>query len=235
MISMNPTNLYIIIAAFSILAAILSFFLRKKINVFWAFLSVLLSGAALCMCVFANEVGIFAVWTNGNPGETVSSFLDAFVAEDYDTAYSFLEGCSDLGLITDHADENTALILETLCGSYSYCIDEPPQIEKLTATQNVQFTHLDLNAVNNIVQESTETELQKLVMERSRWEVYDDDNNYLPGITKEAYSNALKEALNHWDSYLKTETLTITLNYSDNAWRIAVNEQLIRAILGGIG
>ena len=232
---MNSTSLYIAIAALTVFFIVLTIVFRKKINVFWALLSSLLSAAALFLCVFAGEAGTVAVRTNGDPSQTVLSFLGAFVAGDYDTACSFLDGCSDLGLTADPEDENSALIMDALRRSYSFRIEELPLVDKLTVTQKVQFTHLDLNAVNDALQENTESELQKIVMERDRWDVYDDNNNYLPGITQEAYTNALKSAIKHCDKYLTTETLEITLNYSENAWRIAVNEQLIRAILGGIG
>ena len=72
--------------------------MKKKINPFWLALAVLLSLAALALCVIAGRGGVLYLAPNGEAQDAAVSFFNAIVAGDYPSAYSYLSDYSDLGL-----------------------------------------------------------------------------------------------------------------------------------------
>lgn len=231
---MSSVILYIAIGVVMLLAAIIVAMNHRKINVFWGFLAIIFSGAALFCCVLANETGTLIVRADGNPSDTVDAFFNAVLAEDYDKAYSYLEGCSTLGLEKVPSTENGVAIWSALRDSYHYELVGDAKVDGLSAIQEVDFTYLNLSAVDAKVQETTEAELEKIVLERTRAEIYDSENHYLPEVTNEAYTNALTAVLEKSGDYTNTVRLTLSLDCSDNTWYLAVDQTLFKALLGGV-
>jgi hypothetical protein len=79
----------------------------------------------------------------------------------------------------------------------------------------------------------TESVLKEIVRSRSRKEVYDEDDNYLPAVTDEAYKTAITNVLKNAESYRTTAELTVTLDYVDGRWLINADSALLSALMGG--
>ena len=231
---MSSVILYILVGVIVLLAAIVISMNHQRISVFWGYLAILFSGAAMFCVILANDAGTLIVRADGNPGDTVDAFFSAVLSEDYDKAYSYLEGSGTLGLENKPATENGIAIWNALRESYHYELVGKAKVDGLSATQEVDFTYLNLLAVDHKVQETTEGELEKIVLERSRSEIYDSENHYLPEVTNEAYTNALTAVLAKAGDYTDTVRLTLSLDCSDNTWYLATDQTLFKALLGGV-
>ena len=69
-----------------------------KINAFWAVLAIVMTALSLVLCITGRTFGTLYAKPGGNPADTVSEFLDAVLAQEYDKAYSCLSNYSGLGL-----------------------------------------------------------------------------------------------------------------------------------------
>lgn len=231
---MGSFFLYVLIAVIAVLAGVVVAVNHRHVGVLWGSLAILLAAAAMCLCVYAKDVGTFRVRADGNPSDAVSAFFDAVIAEDYNAAYAHLENCGSLGLENTPASDNGVALWNALRESYGYTLIGSAKIDGLTALQDVDFTYLDLSAVDAKVQETTQTELEKIVQSKDRSEIYDENNQYLPEITNQAYANALTSALENADQYKTTVQLSIALDYSDHTWYLATDQTLLKALLGGV-
>lgn len=227
------TNIYILVAAFAAISAALVGIGHKHIAALSGAIIIILAGAGLVFS-YAEQIGFFAIHAEGDPKETVTVFLDAMKAENFDLAASCLDYCVDLGLDCQSEDENVQKIAEAMWQNFDYSIPAQAEIDELTAIQTVNITFLDVNCLLDQVHNTTQAELEKIVMERKRSDVYDEDRQLLPEIMDEAYSNALSAALGSSASYMKTESVSLTLNYLEGEWRIFADERMLNLLIGGI-
>ena len=208
--------------------------MKKKINAFWLALSVLLSAAALALCLIAGRGGSLYLQPDGDPGELVSYFFNAIVAGEYRSAYACLSDYSELGL--EHLPESGSgrMLYEALQRSYGFSLSEECRVDKLTAVQPVLFRYLDVKAVEAQIAARVGDIAADLVEERPAPEIYDEDGYYLASFTDEVYATALDEVLRDETDYYNTVPLEIELSYSGGAWRIHSSPALFSALLGGL-
>ena len=215
------------------IAAVMSCRGRRKINVPWALVSVLLAGAALFACFYGSVHGAIIVKPSGDPQAVVTRFFDSIVAGDYREAYSHIDAYSTLGLENTPDSETGKIAYDALKQSYSYKLHEGCTVDGLSAKQQVVFQYLDLAAIGNDVQSKTEENLNSIVQSRKRSEVYDDNNNYLPAVTDEAYSAAVASVLEHPEKYYATTAFEVELEFSDGSWHIIPSSAMLKALSGG--
>ena len=233
--SMNPSLFIfaaIVIAAFLALALIIRYGRRRRINVFWGCAAVIVCALVLLFCLFASSVGMLFAKPEGDPQDTVSSFFDSLIAEDYETAYGYLSGYSTLGLENAPGDELSAMVYDALKASYEYELFGSCSIEKLSASQQLQLSYLDIAAVQAKAKELTMVKLEELVMARPKAEVYDENKQYLPEIAQEAYTLAVEEALKSADKFCTTTGIQLQLEYKDGSWYILPTQELLNALIG---
>lgn len=223
------------ILSFILVSLIFMISLRRKnrFNLFYGFLSVVFSGGAMLLCLLATSVGTLVASPSGDPQETVSGFFDALCAADYNSAYSYLSGYTDLGLGNTPADPVGQTMYAALQESFSYELYGACVEDQLSAHQEVVFTYLDLTAIGPDVEKETMDILSGFVKERPRSELYDSNNNYLPEVAQEAYSAAVRTVLADARDYYTTTSLQLALEYVDGTWLIAPNQNLLSAITGG--
>ena len=222
-----------VIAAFLAIAAIIHYGRKGKINAPWALAAVIISAAAMLLCLLANSVGVLVAKPDGDPQETVTAFFDALSVGNYDEAYSYLDNCTSLGLENEPADPVAQAAYAALRNSYEYDLFGNCSVDKLSAVQQLQFSCLDLKAIQPLVQELTVVKLEELVMSRPASEIYDENRQYLPSITMEAYSAAVNEALKSADKYYNSSSLHLQLEYKDGRWLIIPSQELLKALMGG--
>ena len=221
------------VAVFAALVLLVICRRRNRINVFWAGIAIILAAVALLMCILGSSVGTVIAKPEGDPAKTVTEFFDAVKAGDYETSYNHIKDYSSLGLENVPSDPNGAAAYQALQQSYSYELFGDVTTDKLTAYQQVQFTYLDLPAIQADVEALTMANLNEIVQTRSKAEVYDKDNKYLPEVTQEAYSKAISTVLEAPRKYYTTDGILIKLEYSDGRWLIVPDSALLHALIGG--
>lgn len=208
---------------------------HRKVGIFWGFIAAVLICVTLLVCLFGNTVGILVTGgTEGDPADTVTEFFDAITLGNYTAAYEHLNGYSTLGLENAPEGEAAKLLQKALERSYSYQLNGIAVIDGISAVQDVDFTYLDLGAIDEKVQSLTPKKLEELVASNPLSKVYDENNEYRPEITQKAYINALKEVLSDAESCYTGTTITVSLDYIGETWLINPDQALFKALLGGI-
>ena len=202
----------IIVAMLAFLALAIRCRRRGGVSLPWAVAAIVLAGGALLLSVVGVSAGTIIAKPEGDPRETVTVFMDALTGGDYETAYAQLDGYTSLGLEKEPEDEVGRMMYRALRESLSYELVGDCVIDRLDAAQEIQLSYLDLTAIQPDVQAATEAELEDIVQSRTRGEVYDDDNNYLPAVTQEAYSKAVEKVLAKAEDYYTTVGIRLEIN-----------------------
>ena len=208
--------------------------MKKKINPFWLALCVLLSVAALALCLVSGRGGALYLRPDGDPAELVSYFFNAVVAGEYRSAYACLSDYSELGLEHEPESDTGRALAQALRRSYGFTLSDPCRVDRLTAVQPVLLRYLDLKAVEIQIAARVEDIAAELVEERPAPEIYDEEGGYLKSFTDEVYATALDEVLRDEEDYYTTVPLEISMRYSGGAWRIETSPALFTALLGGV-
>lgn len=225
-------GLGVLVFVFTALTAIVFLRRRHKFKAFWGILSALFAAAAMLLCIIASS-GVLVARPTGDPQKTVTGFFDALLAEDYERAYSYLSVYSDLGLGGEAADPVGQAMVDALRRSYSYELYGSCAVDKLTAHQQVQFTYLNLPAMEDDVEEHTMEVLRGFVETRPSRQIYDSSSHYLPEIAQEAYSIAVADILRSPKAYYATVGIQLELEYLDGRWLLVPSQSLLSAIAGG--
>lgn len=206
---------------------------NKKINLPWALASVALAAGGLIYCLASPNVGTITVKTEGNPQETVTRFFDSVISGNYTAAYGCLDNYSGLGLENAPQDEAGAIFYDKIKTSLSYKLHSGCEVEGINATQQVLVRYLDASAVTADLKAETESQLERLVSRRAAKDVYDDEHNYLPEITEEAYLNAVTALLENPEDYYATKAIQVCLVYAEGEWKITADDALFNVLCGG--
>lgn len=235
-ININPlllggTAVLALIAAIALVA----YHKKHKINLFWGLLAVLFGSGAIVLTAVGCSVGTVYAKPAGDPRAAVTGFFDALVTGEYDTAYSLMKDHAGLGLEKEPESEAAQLVYAALKDSYHYELIGDCQVNMLKATQRVSMRYLDVKQLTGGLQDLTQEGLKTIVQTRDRDQVYDDKDQYLPAVTQEAYTAALKQVLKNARScYTKVE-FDLTVEYHDGKWQVITAPELLLALTGGIG
>ena len=238
-----PLLLALAVAALALLAlmAALQRARRGKLNLPWALAAVLLTAAALWLCILpqrqsapaASSAAASASVREGEPQETVTAFFDALIAGDYESAYTHLSGVSTLGLEKTPASEDAAALYDALRASWDYKLYGECRETADGAVQQLLFSTKDFAALRAAIKEQTDKKVAQLAAELPQDEIYDEAGAYLDSFTQRAYSEALQEVLAHAADYDSLVGLNINLEYVDGKWLIVPDNALYSALTGG--
>ena len=206
---------------------------KIKIHAFPAVLSLVVAAVTCAVCLYGYSAGTVYAAAEGDPQETVVQFFDAVCAGDNSTAYACLENYSSLALENVPSSKAGELVYTALKKSYGYELLGEASVEKLSATQLVGFTYLDLKAMEADIEKETNDVLKDIVRSRARKDVYDDNNAYLPTVTDEAYETAVKTVFKSAINYYCTVELNIKLDYVGEQWLINADSALLGSLVGG--
>ena len=81
----------------------------------------------------------------------------------------------------------------------------------------------------------TQEKLKTIVQTRDRDKVYDDNDQYLPAVTQEAYTNALKQVLKTAKNSYTNIEFDLNLEYRGGKWQVLTAPELLVALTGGTG
>lgn len=235
-VTINPLLLGGVVMLALIAAIALVAYRRKhKINTFWGLLAIAFAGAAMLLTAVGCGVGTVYAKPSGEPRAAVTAFFDALFTGDYDKAYSLMKDHSGLGLEKEPESEAAQLVYAALKDSYHYELIGDCQVNMLEATQRVSVRYLDLAAITGGLGDLTEEKLKNIVQTRDRDQVYDDNDQYLPAVTQEAYTAALKQTLRNAKSCYTSIEFDLSLEYQGGKWQILTAPELLLALTGGTG
>lgn len=207
--------------------------LRKRVKFVSATVAVVLFGVALLVAVMGPRVGTVVNKPTGDPQEVVTAFFDALVAADYETAYSYLEYYSDLGLENEPEDAISRQVYAALKQSYAYRLYGECAYDGLNAKQQVLLEHLDIQRMMEKLGEKTHANLKQMVQTSPMSSIYDENDQFRPEATQKAYSEAVTELLEKPEYYRTTTGMELELTYTSEGWRILANDALLHALCGG--
>lgn len=203
---------------------------RKGLRVLSGLLAVVLAVGTVAVGLVAAEAVRLPGFRGDTPNEAAKGFFDALAQGDYDDAQSWLE-YHDLGLSQAPADEYAALVYAALADSYDYSLQGRVKVTGDTALVTVQLRHLDVTGVNKGLRKAVETALQSIVDRNKKANVFDENDQYLPGIREQACREAI-EALTADEANYVEDTLVVTLNRTVLGWRVAADQSLMSALAG---
>lgn len=207
--------------------------IRKKVKLLSGVMTVVLFGAALLVAIMGPKLGTIANRPTGDPQETVTAFFDALTVGDYETAYTYLDYYSSLGLENEPQDTVSQQVYAALKNSYSYRLYGEIVYDGLNAKQQVLLDHLDIQRMMEKLGDKTHANLEVMVQNSPMSSIYDENDQFRPEATQKAYEAAVTELLEKPDLYRTTTGMELTLTYTSEGWRIQANDALLHALCGG--
>lgn len=223
----------VLIAMLAAIAAALRSRQHHKISIPGTVLAVVLAGGAIILSVIGYNYGTIISRAEGDPQQAAAEFMQAITSGDYDSAYTYLDGYSGLGLENQPSDPAGELMYQALRESYSYSMEGPCVTDKLSAQQPIEFGYLDIRAMEADVESETIDVLGEFVQDRPRSQMYDENDNYLPEVAQEAYLQALSAVLENAEDYYTSVSINLELNYLGDRWGIVPSQSLLSALSGG--
>ena len=160
-------------------------------------------------------------------------FFDALSAGDYETAYSYLDYYSGLGLENEPEDAVTQKVYTALKASYSYRLYGDCVLDGLTAKQQVLLDHLDIQRMIEKLGDKTQDNLEIMVQNSPMSSIYDENDQFRPEATQKAYAQAVDQLLEKPELYRTTTGMELELIYTSEGWRIQADDALLHALCGG--
>ena len=207
--------------------------IRKKMKFVSGVVSVGLFAAAMLVAIMGPKLGTVVNAPTGDPQETVTAFFDALSAGDYETAYSYLDYYSGLGLENEPEDAVTQKVYYALKTSYAYRLYGDCVLDGLTAKQQVLLDHLDIQRMIEKLGDKTQDNLEIMVQNSPMSAIYDDNNQFRPEATQKAYATAVDQLLEKPELYRTTTGMELELIYTSEGWRIQADDALLHALCGG--
>lgn len=222
----------LVLAVLLVLIVIISA-IRKKMKFMSGVVSVVLFASAMLVAIMGPKLGTVINKPTGDPQETVTAFFDALSAGDYETAYTYLDYYSGLGLENEPEDAVTRKVYAALKDSYSYRLYGDCVLDGLTAKQQVLLDHLDIQRMIEKLGDKTQDNLEIMVQNSPMSSIYDENDQFRPEATQKAYAAAVDQLLEKPELYRTTTGMELELIYTNEGWRIQADDALLHALCGG--
>lgn len=200
------------------------------------FLAALIVACGACVLAAAGQrQGMLAARYAAPPEACAEAFFSAFTDGRYGEASGMADGCPAFGLESTPDDEADAALVEALRESYVFRLPAEAATQGLRASLRVEYSALDLAALQRDTRALLLARLERLVAERPYREIYDEQGDYRPQVTDEVYLAAVRELLRDGESYRRSGTLQLSLRYDEALWHIVPDDALIDALGGPPG
>jgi hypothetical protein len=164
----------------------------------------------------------------------VQTMLDALCAGDYQKVSSCLYGTPDLGMDGQAADPVGQLFWEALGSSFRYEVPGDFHATDSGVALDVTISALDVSAVTVNLRERARALLEeRIAAAEDPSEIYDANNEYREDFVMDALYDAAREAMDQ-DAREITWDLTLNLIYENGQWWIMPEQELLKALSGGI-
>lgn len=171
------------------------------------------------------------------PKEAVSQVEKLFQAvcdNDYAAASALMYGSPDLGAGSPESGEISTMIWDAYVDSLGYELSGDCRPDGEGLVQRVKLSYLDIPSVTDALQERSRALLQERMEQAEDVDqIYDENNEYRQDFVDAVVADAARAALAEDARYVETE-LTIRLVFDDGRWWILADDELMRAISGGI-
>lgn len=166
--------------------------------------------------------------------DRVHTMLDALCAGDYGTVSGCLYGQPDLGMDREAEDPVGRLFWEALADSFAYEAGEKFHATDSGVSLDVTVSALDLGSVTEKLKDRAQAKMEQRIAEAEDVsEIYDENNEYREEFVLDSLYVAALEALDQDARQISWE-LTLNLVYENGQWWIMPEQDLLRAISGGI-
>ena len=203
------------------------------------------SGVFGLMALVLTVAGIYLAVANRNASPVlakqpeaarvrVQTMLDALCRGEYDTVSSCLYGTPELGMEGQAADRVGQLFWEALGESFSYEVLGDFHATDSGVALDVTISALDLNAVTaNLRQRAQSLMEERIARAEDTSELYDENNEYREEFVLDSLYAAAREALAEDAGTIRWD-LTLNLIYENGQWWILPEQELLKALSGGI-
>lgn len=172
------------------------------------------------------------LFPKGDPAETADAFFRCLESGDYAAASALCSPALRAEKPSEEAD--AAAVYEALCRTRHWQGCESVSTHGRYATVRGQYTAADVTALCAGLREEVNRELEaQVAAARNSGEIYNEDGSYRDEVVMAAWNRALSARLEQAEDYCTTAPLTLTLCYSEGAWRLCTDEALLRALAGG--
>lgn len=207
---------------------------KGRVKTLTGCVSMVLLAVAMLVAIIAPKAGIIVCAPKGDPQQVVVDFFDALVEGDYETAYTYLDYYSSLGLENQPEGEANQVLYAALRDSYAYRLHGDCVVNQLTAKQQVLLEHLDIARMQTKLGDKTHDVLENMVMTSANSAIYDENNEFRPEAINKAYLTAVNQLLERPEMYRSTTGMELNLVYTPDGWRIEATTDLLNALTGGV-
>lgn len=166
--------------------------------------------------------------------EQVDTMMNALCAGEYDTVSACLYGQPDLGLDREAEDPVGRLFWNALAESFTYELGDEFHATDSGVALDVKISALDLSSVTANLRARAQLEMEQRIAEAENTdEIYDENHEYREEFVLAALYSAAEDALEQ-DARQVSWELTLNLVYENGQWWIMPEQDLLRAISGGI-
>lgn len=170
-----------------------------------------------------------------SPDIALAEFMDALCGGDYQTADSYLANYESLNLGGGAENEASQKLFDYLRSSYAYKLPGECSVKGDRACGQVEFTYFNLDEASKGLNELAVKHLGIFITKaQSNDDIYDENGGYRKSAADTALNGAVDEILEAADRFCVTESISLELIYTGGQWKIMINDELVRCLLGGI-
>lgn len=210
---------------------------KRKIGFFSGLFGLL--GAVLaigCVCLALINVNASPVLVEQPQAarKQIETMMNALCAGEYDTLRDCLYGQPDLGLDREAEDPVGRLFWNALAESFVYEMGDEFHATDSGVALDVKISALDLSSVTENLRNRAQEEMERRIAQAENTdEIYDENHEYREAFVLAALYTAAEDALEQ-DAREVSWELTLNLVYENGQWWIMPEQDLLRAISGGI-
>lgn len=205
------------------------------------FFSGLFGLAGICVAISALWLSAYAldaepaiVTTPESALEQVERMMEDFCAGDYAAASGCIYGTPDLGVDRDAADEVGVMIWNAFESSMEWEMVGECYATDSGLAQNIQVSTLDISAITDYIEENTRGRIEEKAKAAEDYDlVFDENDAYRESFISEVLREVTQEAIDGTTQRVTTQ-VTLHLVWSQERWWVVSNDELIRAVSGGI-
>lgn len=210
---------------------------KRKIGLFsilYGLLGIFLAAVCIILALSNRNASPVLVEQPQAAMDRVHTMMDSLCAGDYDTVSGCLYGQPNLGLDREAEDPVGQLFWEAMTHSFSYEVVGEFHATDSGVALDVTVSALDLGSVTVNLRDRARTLMEQRISEAEDTdEIYDENNEYREEFVMDALYAAARDALDQ-DAKQVTWNLTLNLIYENGQWWIMPEQDLLRAISGGI-
>lgn len=198
----------------------------------WLCAALLFALLAVLMVAFSGDYA-FLFFPEGSPEETADRFFACL--ENGDQASASALCFPALGAESCPGEEDAAALYDAVCASRHWQREGEVLCRGNRAQVSGTLRVLDPAALCEGLNGDVNAVLATLVSEaRLSSEIYKEDGSYREDVVMKAWSTAFSARLERAEDYMTSFPLTLQLIYRNGSWTVQPDEELMKALSGGV-